>query len=147
VTTELPELPVPDLPVARHVTLALHDFVRAAGTRRALPTVLHLGHPRAEEVVLAEQGWYDAGARADLVTRALEGLADPAPLAWLTRRGELDPTDADLAWCAAARTGFGRHGLVLDGFYVVTRTGWVDLTSDTRQEWVRVRPNRRVAGG
>jgi hypothetical protein len=135
-----------ELPVAGHLNRAMHDLVGAAGTRRALPTVLHLGHPRAEEVRVPERAWYDAGARADLVTRALDGLADPAPLAWVTRSGTLDPADVDVAWLAATLTGYARHGLAPAGFFLVTRSGWADLTTGERHTWARVRPNRSKAG-
>jgi hypothetical protein len=129
-----------ELPVAGHLNRAMRDLVRGAGTRRALRTVLHLGHPRAEEVLVPERDWYDTGVRADLVTRALDGLADPAPLAWLTRTGSLDATDVDAAWCAAVLTGLARHGLPVAGVFLVTRAGWTDLTSGVRHEWSRVRP-------
>jgi hypothetical protein len=135
-----PAAPVP----AGLLTRVLHDFVRAAGRRRTLPTVLHLGHPYGELVAVPEQDWYDAAARADLVTRALDGLEDPAPLAWLTRAGTLAAEDVDLHWCAAVQTGYARHGLPLSGFYLITRTGWCDLIGGARQQWYRVRPNRQV---
>jgi hypothetical protein len=132
------------LPIAGHLNRAMRDFVRAAGRCRALPTLLHLGHPGGEELVVPERPWYDHAARTDLVTRALDGLADPAPLVWLTRPGALDCTDADLRWHAAVRTAFGRHGLPLPGFHVVTRCGWAEVASGERHEWHRVRPTRQV---
>jgi hypothetical protein len=98
-------------------------------------------------VRVPDRDWYDAGVRADLVTRALDGLADPTPLAWLTRTGSLDPTDVDAAWCAAVLTGHARHGLPVAGFYVVTRAGWTDLTTGERHEWSRVRQVRDSAAG
>jgi hypothetical protein len=134
-----------ELPLAGHVNRAMRAHVRAAGTRRALPTVLHLGHPGAAEVQVPEQEWYDAGVRADLVARALEGLDDPAPLAWLTRSGELEAGDVDLAWCAAVRSGYARHGIALAGFFLVTRRGWADLITGERHEWRRVRLDPRSA--
>jgi hypothetical protein len=136
-----------ELPVAGHLSRAMRDLARAAGRRRALPTVLHLGHPRSEEVLVPDRDWYDAGIRADLVTRALDGLADPAPLVWLTRSGGLDPTDVDAAWCAAALAGLARHGLPVAGFFVVTRAGWADLTTGERHAWSRVRQLRSDEAG
>ena len=50
--------------------------------------------------------------------------------AWLVRPGTPEPHDLDLQWLAAARTAFGMHGRALDGFYVITRTGWRDVLTD-----------------
>lgn len=130
----------PPVPVAGLVRRALDEFVRAAGTRRAVPTVLHLGTPGGEQVRVPDRSWHDAGSRADLVARALEGLDGRDPLAWLCRRGSLCPTDVDLAWLAACRHGYARHGLGLAGFYLVTREGWADLVGGSEQRWSRVRP-------
>lgn len=122
----------------------MHAFVAAAGRRRRLVPVLHLGRPCDEVVETAECEWYDAPARADLVTRALDGLRCPDPLAWLGRAGGLEPREADLRWLAAVRTGYQRHGLDLPGFFVVTRHGWADLVSDQVHPWARVRPARHA---
>jgi hypothetical protein len=59
---------------------------------------------------------------------------------WLTRGGELCVGDADLAWFAAARTAFGRHGIGDPGVHVVTRYGWLDLCTGESRTWRRVRP-------
>jgi hypothetical protein len=112
-------------------------FVAAAGTRRALPTTCHVGHPGGERVALPAE---PVALRADLVERALDGLRDlDGACAWLTRGGDLGSTDADLEWFAAARHGFGRHGLDLRAFVVMNRRAWVDLVSGERREWHRVR--------
>lgn len=132
----------PDL--AAGVTEELRVFVAAAGTRRALPTTCHVGHPGGEKVGLA---WVeDAGLRPDLVVRAIEGLATTEDAcAWVTRGGDLGTTDADAAWFAAARHGFARHDLPLRAFVVVTRSAWVDLVSGESRAWRRVRRRRHVA--
>ena len=127
--------------IAGLLRLALTRHVSAAGTRRALPTLMHVGVPDVEEVVVPEEPGLDPGLRADLMERALDGLAlQEAPLPWLTRTGELSPGDADLAWLAATREAYGRHSLELPGFYVMTRYGWLDLTTDELIRWSRVRP-------
>ena len=134
------------LPLAGQLRAALCDFVSAAGTRRLLPTLFHVGTPGGDHVTLPHEARFDGGLRADLVERALEGLEGSAaqrPVPWLTRIGDLAPSDADFAWFAASREGFGRHGLDLPGFFVMTRYGWLNLANEDVIRWRRVRP--RVA--
>ena len=137
-------MPVPDsAEIAGLLRLALTQHVTAAGTRRALPTLMHVGRPGLQQVVVDEQPGLDPGLRADLMERALDGLdLEDAPLAWLTRTGVLSPGDADLAWFAATREGYGRHSLVLPGFFVMTRYGWLNLATDELIRWSRIRPFR-----
>jgi hypothetical protein len=133
------------LPLAGQLRAALCDFVSAAGTRRRLPTTFHVGTPGGDQVTVPHAVHFDAGLRADLVERAIDGLdgrAGERPVPWLTRTGDLTPADADLAWFAAAREGFGRHGLELPGFFVVTRYGWLNLANDDVIRWRRVRPRQ-----
>ena len=122
----------------------LRCFVAGAGTRRALATTCHVGHLGGERSDL--DGDETPSLRADLVERALDGLVTlDGASAWLTRGGLLATTDADLRWYAAAREGFGRHGLPLDTFVVMTRRSWTDVVSGERRTWrrVRVRPADR----
>jgi hypothetical protein len=78
--------------------------------------------------------------RTDLVERAIDGLAlAEGACAWVCRGGHLDVSDVDAEWFAAARAGFARHGLRLPAFFVVNRTGWVDLVTEERRLWSRVR--------
>jgi hypothetical protein len=136
-------LPGPDFAkVAGLLRLALTEHVTAAGTRRSLPTVLHIGTPGVEQVVVPDEPSLDPGLRADLVERAVDGLelVQP-PIAWLTRCGELSPADADLAWFAATREAFARHSLAPPGFFVMTRYGWLNLVNDEVVRWSRVRPS------
>jgi len=133
------------LPLAGQLRAALCDFVSAAGTRRRLPTLFHVGTPGGEQITLPHDLYFDAGLRADLVERAIDGLDGPAgvrPVPWLTRTGDLAPTDADFAWFTAAREGFGRHGLELPGFFVITRYGWLNLANEDVIRWRRVRPRQ-----
>jgi hypothetical protein len=133
------------LPLAGQLRVALCDFVSAAGTRRLLPTLFHVGTPGGDRITLPHDASFDAGLRADLVERALDGLEGPAgerPVPWLTRTGDLTPTDADFAWFTAAREAFGRHALELPGFFVMTRYGWMNLANEDLIRWRRVRPRR-----
>lgn len=129
----------PDLAVA--ISTELRDFVVATGTRRALPTTCHVGHAGGEQVGLPDVD--DQSLRTDLVARAIEGLLEtPGACAWMTRGGDTGFTDADAAWFAAARQGFGRHGLALPAFVVMTRNAWVDLVSGEARAWQRIRVRR-----
>jgi len=130
------------LPLAGQLRAALCDFVRAAGTRRKLPVTFHVGTPGGAQVSLPHDPCFDAGLRADLVERAIDGLEGSAgerPCPWLTRTGDLVPGDADFAWFAAAREAFGRHGVPLPGFFVLTRYGWLNLANEDVIRWHRVR--------
>ena len=104
---------------------------------------MHVGVPGVEEVVVPEERGLDPGLRADLMERALDGLdLDLTPLPWLTRTGELSPGDADLAWFAATTEAYGRHSILVPGFFVMTRYGWLNLANDEVIRWSRVRRSR-----
>jgi hypothetical protein len=127
-----------DADLAAAITAELRAFVASAGTRRALPTTCHVGHPGGEQVTLPEA--YDAGLRTDLVERAIDGLTTTeGACVWITRGGDLGTSDSDVGWYAAARQGFARHGLELTAFVLVTRTAWLDLVDGEQRTWRRVR--------
>lgn len=133
-----------DATLPADLTAAIHGelraFVRAAGTRRALPTTCHVGHPGGERAHWPHEVTEDRSLRADLVERAIDGLLETeGACAWVTRGGEPDLSDADAEWFAAARTAFARHGVPLPAFFVLTRNAWVDLVSGERRRWTRVR--------
>lgn len=133
------------LPQAGRVHRAMRDFVAAAGTRRALPTTMHVGAPEGEHADIPVAPWHDGGIRVELVARGLAGLGAEAydgALPWLSRPGDLDTEDVDLQWCAASRAAYGRYGLTLPGFFVVTRHGWCDVLTGEAHRWQRVRPAR-----
>ncbi|SDS21570.1 hypothetical protein SAMN04488570_1387 [Nocardioides scoriae] len=140
-------------PVTPHATRALppavvaglraevRRFVTEAGTRRLVPATCRVGRPGGASLLLPGPGSdADAGLRADLVERALDGLEDArGALAWVARSGPLLAGDEELAWHAAARAGFGRHGLEVAAFVVLNRHGWVDLVGGDQRRWSRVR--------
>lgn len=133
----------PHTPPVLALRRAQSDFVAAAGTRRALGREFHLGVPGGEHLTLADDPTLDAGLRADVVERALDGidlLKTPQPVPWVTRSGELVAGDADYAWLTASMEAFGRHSLTVPGFYVVTRYGWLDLVAGHLVRTGRVRP-------
>jgi hypothetical protein len=116
-------------------------FVAGCGTRRALPTRVHVGWLGDERLTLRADPSYDAGLRADLLTRALDRFDEPLPTtAWLTRGGVATTGDDDLAWLAAADAAFGRHGVARVAFFAVTRQGWLDVRTGQTRTWRRVRP-------
>jgi hypothetical protein len=122
-------------------------WFRSGQVRRRFPAALQVGRlagPR-QTATLAEPPAYDAGLRADVVSRLLDRLPSGGPTepaAWLTRPGDLTPQDADLAWLAASHLAFAMHGRAPAGFYVVTRAGWLDLRSGERRVWKRLRLTR-----
>jgi hypothetical protein len=120
---------------------------RAGQVRRRFPTTVQVGEPAGPRVStrLADAQGYDAGLRADIVSGLLDLQPAGVPAAssaWLTRPGDPEPQDCDLAWLAASHTAFAMHGRRLSGFYVVTRTGWLDLRSGERRVWKRLRLQR-----
>lgn len=122
-------------PPAGELYAALGDFLRDGGRRRTAMPVLHVGRPGGEQRRIPHAEWHDPGARADLVTRALDGLACAAPLVWLGRGGPPATAPIDLSWLAAARIAHARHGLDLAHFFVVTRLGWADAVTEEEHLW------------
>jgi hypothetical protein len=123
------------------VRAELDRFVAAIGPRRTLVPYVYVGQPGAERVLVSAEPVAEpreACWRADLVERAVEGV-ERAVCAWITRSGELRSGDHDVAWWAACRSGFERHGLVLPAFFVLNRHGWVDLVSDEEVHYHRIR--------
>ena len=137
-----------DTTLACAIRAELRAFVDAAGTRRSLGTTCHVGHPGDAHARWPHDVTADHSLRTDLVERAIDGLlVTDGACAWVTRGGELEVSDADAAWFAAARTAFARHGLVLPAFFVLNRSGWVDLVSGERRAWSRVRRSPPIRPG
>lgn len=119
---------------------------RLRESRRRFDPALHLGRLGAAHetfvVQRADTPLLDAGLRADVVSRLLDRFvpeSDRSATVWLTRPGATSVHDEDLAWLAAARTAFGCHGHRLDGFYALTRSGWLDVLSGESRTWRRLR--------
>lgn len=129
-------------PVPRPTALLLREAVRrlAVGERRRrFAPVLHVGRPGAREgSVPAALTPTDHALRCDLVAALLARSGQEEPIVWLTRPGELDPEDVDLAWLAACRTAYAEAGRDLT-WALVTRRGWHDPRTGTRREWRRIR--------
>ncbi len=106
----------------------------------AAVSVGQLGGVRDSFVVrAADLGVVDAGLQVDLLCTLLES-ADPGwCAAWLTRAGEIDLHDVDVAWMSAARRAFAIHERELVGFYVITRHGWRDMSTGQQRVWKRLR--------
>ena len=118
--------------------------LRARESRRRFETVVHvgtLGGAQRTCPVPAADPALDAGTRTDVVSRLLEGAADPdrGDCVWLTRAGDPQLQDEDLGWLSAASLAFGALGRRLDGFWSVTRTGWLDVRSGEGRTWKRLR--------
>lgn len=109
---------------------------------------VHVGAPgglqRRLEVPWPVPATHDQGLRFDLVDALVDGLVEQWPAGepawgWLTRPGVAEVHDCDLGWLAAALHAFGVHGLPLEGFRAVTRTGWLDLLTEESRTWKRLR--------
>ena len=119
--------------------------LRARESRRRFDTTVHVGRlgatcgscpvPTGDPVL-------DAGTRTEVVLRLLEAggpTAGGALGVWVTRPGEPVLQDSDLAWLSASYRAFATAGCPLEGFWTVTRTGWLDVRTGERRTWKRLR--------
>ena len=117
--------------------------LRARESRRVFDASLHIGTlagDRDSSQLLAQDlPALDAGLRVDVVGRLLAHRDAPGGTAWLVRPGLPELSDRDLAWFAASTTAFGIHAVRIDGFYVITRTGWLDVRNGGGRTWKRLR--------
>jgi hypothetical protein len=131
----------PDLPEA---LLRLEvGRLRRRETRRTFDSALYVGTLDGERdsftLPLRDAPAIDAGVRTDVVCTLLERTDPALRTLWLVRPGDPEPHDADLAWAGAARRAFALHERPLDGCYVITRYGWLDLDSGRSRAWKRLR--------
>jgi hypothetical protein len=116
---------------------------RARESRRVFDVAVvvgELGGDRDSFVVRAQdQPAVDTALRTDVVSALLEDSPPAWRTAWVARPGTPEPHDLDLQWLAAARTAFGMHARPLEGFFVVTRSGWRDVLTDESRAWRRLR--------
>jgi hypothetical protein len=119
--------------------------LRSRESRRRFDTVVHVGAlgdvHRSCTVPVVDLPVLDAGTRSEVVSRLLEegGLDEPGAHVWLTRAGEPQLQDEDLAWLSATIRAFDCVGGTLEGFWSVTRTGWLDVRSGDARTWKRLR--------
>jgi hypothetical protein len=117
--------------------------LRARESRRVFDPSVHvgiLGGGRAGFVLRAKDSpALDTALRIEVACRLLVDSPPQWRTAWLVRGGTPESHDLDLQWLSAARMGFGIHDRVLDGCFVVTRTGWRDVVTGERREWTRLR--------
>lgn len=141
-TPEHPDrLPDPDLAALLRLEVGL--LRRRAAGRRFAP-VLHLGRPGGCQHSIpledVETDVLDAATRVDLVGVLLDtGGPEPRPTLWLTRPGDPEAQDEDLAWLAAAHVAAGARQRPVPACYAVTPTGWVDVHTGQRRTWKRLR--------
>ena len=165
---EPPELPAPHLPpsdaepgaITEPVPRGLASLLRravldhaASERRRGFYPLLHVGLPGGLETVFAVRPdeTLDHALRTDVVAAMLRRTCRPGaggsePLVWLTRPGELDVQDVDVAWLAATRAAAGELGRPLP-FVVANRRSWCDPRTGVTRRWQRLRDRRRTAGG
>jgi hypothetical protein len=117
--------------------------LRERESRRVFDASVHvgvLGGPRTGFVVRAQDlPVVDVALRTDVVSALVEQSPDDWCSAWLVRPGTPEGHDLDLQWLAAVRTAFGIHDRSLDGYYVLTRSGWRDVLGDETRVWTRLR--------
>jgi len=118
-------------------------LLRARESRRIFETTVavgRLGDDRRGFVVRApDLPAIDAALRADVVSSLLEQAGTGPVAAWVSRSGSPVLHDMDLQWLAASIAAFGAHGRGLDGFYAITRTGWLDVRTHESRVWRRLR--------
>ena len=135
-------MPLLEDPLPRATALLLREAVRrhAHGERRRrVAPLVHVGRPGVREhSIAAPVHGTDHALRTDLMAALLARSPGPEPLVWLTRPGELQTHDVDVAWLAAAAAAGAEADRDL-AWVVVTRRGWWDPRSDLRREWQRIR--------
>lgn len=137
---------VSDAPRERSLERVLREEVgrfRQRESRRKFDPVLHvgrLGGTRDSFVVRrADLPALDTALRTEVVYSLLTQSGPDDRTAWLTRPGVPEPCDADWDWFSATRAAFEIDSRPLDGFYAITRTGWLDLRTGRSRTWVRLR--------
>ena len=134
-------------PVSRADQALLRRLVldhKAAGRRHRFPAVLHLGRPGGPETgrVDESEAALDDALRCEvleaMLRRAAAGPLLTPLMTWLTRPGDLQVQDVDLAWLRVVRAVNGETGRSLP-YVVVTRDGWRDPRSGVSRTWRRLR--------
>ncbi len=144
-----------DDPPDRSLSRRLRSIVLAHAQsehRRVFDPTLHLdairetGSDASVDCVLTRGDLWDDALRADVAAALLRRLdlstTEEPWLAWLTRTGDLEPQDVDLAALRALRTASAEAGSAGFHFVVVNRRAWRDPVTGTGQEWKRLRDRR-----
>lgn len=84
-------------------------------------------------------GPLDRGLQVDLLCRLMAGADVPVAVIVVRPGHHAAHTDTDGTWAAAARAAADVCGLPLAGAVVVSRWGWLDLLSERRRDWRRLR--------
>ncbi len=117
--------------------------LRVRESRRVFDLSVHVGELGGERdsfVVRAQDvPVIDAALRTDVVAALVAHTENHVRTAWVVRPGLPVPHDLDFAWLSAATAGFGIHGRPLQGFYAITRAGWLDVRSGAHRTWKRLR--------
>ncbi len=118
-------------------------MLRARESRRVFDVAVNVGRIAGarDSFVLRAQDLpaVDAALRIDVLASLVGQSPADAVTAWVARPGEPYPHDLDLEWMAAAAVAFDIHGRDLDGFYAITRTGWLDVRTGECRTWKRLR--------
>jgi hypothetical protein len=130
-------------PVSRADQALLRRLVldhRATERRHRFPAVLHLGGPGSLEAgrVDESEAVLDHALRCDVLEAMLRRAPAGPLMTWLTRPGDLQVQDVDLAWLRAVAAVNGETGRSLP-YLVVTREGWRDPWSGVHRSWRRLR--------
>jgi hypothetical protein len=118
-------------------------LLRRRETRRVFDSTVfvgRLGEERDSFVVPARDlPVLDVGLRTDVVASLLERTPATWCTVWRTRPGQPELHDEDLAWLAGTAAAFAMHDRALDGFYAITRYGWLDVRTGASRTWKRLR--------
>ena len=130
-------------PVSRADQALLRRLVldhKASERRHRFPAVLHLGGPGRPETgrVDESEAELDHALRCDVLEAMLRRSRGGPLMTWLTRPGDPEVQDVDLAWLRAVTAVNGETGRSLP-YLVVTREGWRDPCSGVGRSWRRLR--------
>lgn len=105
--------------------------LRARESRRVFDAALYVGDLDGDRDSFVIRGRdlpaLDRALRVDVVDALVARLGGEPGSAWLARPGRPDLLDTDTDWRNAVAAGFAMHGRTLDGFWVVTPSGWAEV--------------------
>lgn len=113
-------------------------------SRRVFDPSVHVGVPGLVttrfELPAELEATLDHALRVDVLEAMVRRVRRPGPppLVWVTRRGPLDLSDADLAWLAATGTAAAELATSLP-MVIVERHGWRDPRTGVGRTWRRLR--------